>query len=71
MGDEHRSVSSTNMNEVSSRSHMLFVMNISQYNLINYSNKKGRLSLIDLAGSEKISKTGATGVLLDEAKRIN
>jgi len=26
---------------------------------------------VDLAGSEKISKTGAEGVVLEEAKKIN
>lgn len=31
----------------------------------------GKLSLIDLAGSEKIEKTGATGSTLEEAKLIN
>jgi kinesin family protein 5 len=30
-------------------------------NINDYSAKTGKLSLIDLAGSEKISKTGATG----------
>src|SRR5690606_25657886 len=33
--------------------------------------KRGKLNLVDLAGSEKIKKTGATGQVLEEAKRIN
>lgn len=33
--------------------------------------KKGKLYLVDLAGIEKISKTGATGHTLEEAKLIN
>ena len=33
--------------------------------------KTGNLFLVDLAGSEKIDKTGATGQLLEEAKKIN
>jgi hypothetical protein len=31
----------------------------------------GRLNLADLAGSEKIGKTGAQGETLEEAKKIN
>ena len=31
----------------------------------------GKLYLIDLAGSERLSKTGATGARLEEAKNIN
>ena len=31
----------------------------------------GRLFMVDLAGSEKVGKTGATGVRLEEAKNIN
>lgn len=33
--------------------------------------KTSKLVLIDLAGSEKISKTGAEGKVLQEAKKIN
>ncbi len=32
---------------------------------------EGRLNLADLAGSEKIGKTGAQGETLEEAKKIN
>ena len=32
---------------------------------------QGRLNLVDLAGSERINKTGATGQVLEEAKKIN
>ena len=35
------------------------------------SSKTGKLYLIDLAGSEKIGKTGAQGQTLEEAKSIN
>merc|ERR1712137_991001 len=35
------------------------------------STKEGRLNLADLAGSEKVGKTGATGNTLEEAKKIN
>lgn len=67
----NRTVNSTNMNEFSSRSHLIFQMNLSIINNDDLSKKTSKLYLVDLAGSEKISKTGATGLLLDEAKGIN
>lgn len=70
-GIDNRIVSSTNMNEHSSRSHLILIMNINQFSLEDLSKRSGKLYLVDLAGSEKISKTGATGVTLDEAKGIN
>lgn len=47
----NRAIASTNMNERSSRSHMLFIITISQNNLEDLSAKTGRLYLVDLAGS--------------------
>jgi len=61
MGNSNRSVSATNMNQCSSRSHLVFILTINMTNIDDYSAKTGKLSLIDLAGSEKIAKTGATG----------
>ena len=40
-------------------------------NMDDYSSKTGKLSLIDLAGSEKLAKTGATGQTMEEGKKIN
>eukprot|EP00330_Aristerostoma_sp_ATCC50986_P005625 CAMPEP_0114592784 /NCGR_PEP_ID=MMETSP0125-20121206/14525_1 /TAXON_ID=485358 ORGANISM="Aristerostoma sp., Strain ATCC 50986" /NCGR_SAMPLE_ID=MMETSP0125 /ASSEMBLY_ACC=CAM_ASM_000245 /LENGTH=223 /DNA_ID=CAMNT_0001791603 /DNA_START=637 /DNA_END=1308 /DNA_ORIENTATION=+ len=71
LGNSHRAISATNMNEGSSRSHMLFMMSIHQNNLHEMSAKTGKLYLVDLAGSEKVGKTGASGSLLEEAKMIN
>ena len=59
------------MNSESSRSHSIFILTITQKNIIDGSNKTGKLYLVDLAGSEKVEKTGATGSTLDEAKMIN
>ena len=44
-----------------------------EYNQINKdgSKKNAKLNLVDLAGSERIAKTGASGKVLDEAKKIN
>lgn len=71
IGNASRAVSSTNMNDQSSRSHSLFIMTISQKNLEDESMKVGTLYLVDLAGSEKVLKTGAKGQTLEEAKMIN
>lgn len=71
LGSDNRSVAATNMNEHSSRSHSMFIMTIHQNNVKDLSAKTGKLYLVDLAGSEKISKTGATGLTLEEAKTIN
>lgn len=69
-GEKHRTTSATGMNETSSRSHSLFVLTVTQ-RLKDGSTKIGKLNLGDLAGSEKVGKTGATGTTLDEAKKIN
>jgi len=65
IAQNYRSVASTNMNERSSRSHMIFILTVSQDNTADLSAKTGKLYLVDLAGSEKISKTGAEGKVLD------
>eukprot|EP01119_Soliformovum_irregulare_P013500 TRINITY_DN359_c0_g2_i1.p1 TRINITY_DN359_c0_g2~~TRINITY_DN359_c0_g2_i1.p1 ORF type:complete len:685 (-),score=277.79 TRINITY_DN359_c0_g2_i1:587-2614(-) len=70
LGEKFRTVSATNMNAVSSRSHSLFILELHQKD-IDGSTKMGRMNLADLAGSEKIAKTGATGETLEEAKKIN
>lgn len=70
-GGQARAVASTNMNQESSRSHSIFVIQINQKNLETGSLKAGFLYLVDLAGSEKVGKTGASGQTLEEAKKIN
>jgi len=70
-GHFNRSMAVTNMNEHSSRSHLVFMLTIEQKNLHDRSVKVGKLHLVDLAGSEKVAKTGASGERLDEAKNIN
>uniref|UniRef100_A0A3B3QA02 Kinesin family member 5B n=1 Tax=Paramormyrops kingsleyae TaxID=1676925 RepID=A0A3B3QA02_9TELE len=57
-GKSNRHVAVTNMNEHSSRSHT------------TGQKLSGKLYLVDLAG-EQVSKTGAEGAVLDEAKNIN
>uniref|UniRef100_A0A8D0ALY1 Kinesin-like protein n=1 Tax=Sander lucioperca TaxID=283035 RepID=A0A8D0ALY1_SANLU len=70
-GKNNRHVAVTNMNEHSSRSHSIFLINIKQENMETEKKLSGKLYLVDLAGSEKVSKTGAEGAVLDEAKNIN
>uniref|UniRef100_A0A7N6BIN7 Kinesin-like protein n=1 Tax=Anabas testudineus TaxID=64144 RepID=A0A7N6BIN7_ANATE len=70
-GKANRHVAVTNMNEHSSRSHSIFLINIKQENVETELKLSGKLYLVDLAGSEKVSKTGAEGAVLDEAKNIN
>jgi len=70
-GKANRHIAVTNMNEHSSRSHSVFLINVKQENLENQKKLSGKLYLVDLAGSEKVSKTGAEGQVLDEAKNIN
>ena len=75
-GASCREVSNTNMNDVSSRSHAVFMIIVEQ--LISdlqingrQITKIGRLNLVDLAGSERTRITGATGKQLEESKKIN
>ncbi|CAF98831.1 unnamed protein product [Tetraodon nigroviridis] len=71
-GKNNRSVAVTRrMNEHSSRSHSIFLINIKQENTQTGHKLTGKLYLVDLAGSEKVGKTGAEGTVLDEAKMIN
>lgn len=70
LGEQMRTVASTRLNEVSSRSHQLFMLEVKQ-KLPNDSEKRGILNLVDLAGSEKVGLSGVTGNKLEEAKKIN
>lgn len=71
LGNSHRSVGSHDANEHSSRSHLVFEINIEATNTENGKITKSKLNLIDLAGSERISKTSASGQRLKEAQNIN
>ncbi|CAD5215710.1 unnamed protein product [Bursaphelenchus okinawaensis] len=70
-GQNNRQKAVTNMNEHSSRSHSVFLIQVDQENQKLQKKLSGKLYLVDLAGSEKVSKTGAEGSVLEEAKNIN
>ena len=75
-GNQRRITASTKMNEVSSRSHAVFIITVESIEAKATENqfknvRVGKLNLVDLAGSERVRVTGATGVRLEESKRIN
>ena len=69
-GSTHRATGSTNLNEHSSRSHLIISIDISIKNSLG-NNTKGNLFLVDLAGSEKVKLSGVTGAAMREAQHIN
>ncbi|GBC07139.1 hypothetical protein RclHR1_07290001, partial [Rhizophagus clarus] len=74
-GNKLRTVSATNINETSSRSHAIFTLLVTQKRHDSRTNidteKVSRISLVDLAGSERANSTGATGTRLKEGANIN
>jgi hypothetical protein len=65
-GDEFRNTAATKLNELSSRSHTVFRINIKSEDLTEGKIKMSQLNLVDLAGSEGASKTQAEGIRLRE-----
>jgi kinesin family protein 5 len=57
----NRKIAFTGMNEKSSRSHSIFIVHLHQKDTKKGSTKMAKLYFVDLAGSEKVSKTGVTG----------
>merc|ERR1719181_1516270 len=60
IGARNRSTHSNNINEHSSRSHLVLSVQISRGSPADDGDGVGELNLIDLAGSERLAKTGAT-----------
>ena len=59
------------MNERSSRSHSMFIVHVDQKDLKKGNSRHAKLYFVDLAGSEKVGKTGVKGQQLEQAKNIN
>ncbi|AQK47059.1 Kinesin-like calmodulin-binding protein [Zea mays] len=70
-GSERRHTAGTNMNDESSRSHLILSVIIESTNLQTQSYARGKLSFVDLAGSERVKKSGSAGKQLKEAQSIN
>lgn len=74
-GNKSRTVAATKMNAESSRSHAVFTLVVTQTLTDVQTQVSGervsKVSLIDLAGSERASKTGAAGDRLKEGSNIN
>jgi len=68
---KNRAVGNHSMNEHSSRSHLILTVRVTGKDLHNGTVTRAKLNLIDLAGSERISKTDAEGERLKEAQSIN
>eukprot|EP00928_Gymnodinium_smaydae_P018668 TRINITY_DN17112_c1_g2_i1.p1 TRINITY_DN17112_c1_g2~~TRINITY_DN17112_c1_g2_i1.p1 ORF type:complete len:1013 (+),score=187.68 TRINITY_DN17112_c1_g2_i1:203-3241(+) len=65
-----RAAANNSLNQHSSRSHAIFTLRVVQESTTG--TRDSKLTLVDLAGSEKLQKSGgATGAMLEEAKKIN
>lgn len=71
IGLANRAVGSTALNERSSRSHSILTVHVRGLDVKNGSTSRGCLHLIDLAGSERVERSEATGDRLKEAQHIN
>ncbi|XP_039988708.1 kinesin-like protein KIN-14E [Xiphias gladius] len=70
-GEKNRKIASTKMNIQSSRSHLVVALDVEGSDEVSGLTSRGTLTLCDLAGSERISKTEAEGQRLVEAAAIN
>lgn len=61
----------TPMNQASTRSHCIFTVHLCRREPGSATVRRSKLHLVDLAGSDRVSKTGLNGQLLTEAKYIN
>lgn len=67
----NRKTGVTNLNEYSSRSHMILTFEVTRKHRQFQRIRKGSISLVDLAGSESASRANTTGVQLQEGGHIN
>jgi kinesin family protein C2/C3 len=69
-GNTNRATAATSLNQTSSRSHMVLLVEITS-GLEGQPGNKGTLFLVDLAGSERVRKSEVEGDHLKEAGHIN
>lgn len=70
-GNSQRTVAATQMNSESSRSHLILVIQVSSENKETKEIHKGKLLICDLAGSERLKKSMASGDMQKESIEIN
>lgn len=70
-GLDNRLMRSTEKNEASSRSHLLFAVTFSYWNQFTETMRSGKMMFVDLAGSERLAQLGFTLLLYEEAIFIN
>ena len=72
-GESNRTISEHKLNQGSSRSHCLFMIQLEMKSKIESTEKimVSKLNFVDLAGSERVKKTGSSGITLKEATYIN
>ncbi|XP_026457507.1 kinesin-like protein KIN-14F [Papaver somniferum] len=70
-GQRNRAVSSTALNDRSSRSHSCLTVHVQGKDLTSGNTLRGCMHLVDLAGSERVNKSEVTGDRLKEALHIN
>lgn len=70
-GARNRSQGKTNMNEHSSRSHLILRVLVTCEDFSSGVKSSGTLHLVDLAGSERVGRSNVSGDRLKEAQHIN
>ncbi|KJR87626.1 kinesin family member C1 [Sporothrix schenckii 1099-18] len=71
LAHSNRSVAATGLNERSSRSHSIFILDLVGENAATGEQCHGTLNLVDLAGSERLKQSGAEGDRMKETQSIN
>lgn len=73
MGLKSRKVNATDMNDQSSRSHLIYSVVVETVNNNSGQTNRGKISFVDLAGSERLNKSNSNANIerLKEATSIN